>query len=53
MATIVIVLLTMESVALILLLGAQVIADLQRSADYGLAWHEDPPDRDQIPRGKC
>ena len=43
MATIVIVLLIMESVALILLLGAQVIADLQYSADAGLPWHEDPP----------
>lgn len=42
MATIVIVLLIMESIALILLLGAQVIADLQRSDDAGLAWHEDP-----------
>ncbi len=42
MATIIIVLLIMESVALILLLGAQVIADLQRSADAGLPWHEDP-----------
>ncbi len=42
MATIVIVLFTMESVALILLLGAQVIADLQRSADAGVPWHEDP-----------
>lgn len=45
MATIVIVLLIMESVALILLLGAQVIADLQYSADAGLPWHEDPPPR--------
>ncbi len=42
MATIIIVLLTMEVVALILLLGAQIIADLQRSADAGLPWHEDP-----------
>ena len=42
MATIVVVLLIMESIALILLLGAQVIADLQRSDDAGLAWHEDP-----------
>ncbi|RYD22676.1 MAG: YihY/virulence factor BrkB family protein [Verrucomicrobiaceae bacterium] len=42
LATIVIVLLTLEAVALILLLGAQVIADLQRSAEAGLAWHEDP-----------
>jgi membrane protein len=42
MATIIIVLLIMEAVALILLLGAQVIADLQRSADAGIPWHEDP-----------
>jgi hypothetical protein len=27
---------------LILLLGAQVIADLQRSANAGVSWHEDP-----------
>jgi membrane protein len=44
MATIVIVLLTMEAIALILLLGAQVIADLQASAHAGLAWYEEPPD---------
>ena len=36
MATIIIVLLTMEAVALILLLGAQVIADLQRNANLGI-----------------
>ena len=42
MATIIVVLLIMESVALILLLGAQIIADLQRNADAGLEWHEDP-----------
>jgi YihY family inner membrane protein len=42
MATIIIVLLTLEAVALILLLGAQVIADLQRSASAGIPWHEDP-----------
>ena len=42
MATIIIVLLTMEAVALILLLGAQVIADLQRNANLGLPWDEDP-----------
>lgn len=45
LATIVIALLTLEAVALILLLGAQVIADLQRSAEAGLAWHEDPDDQ--------
>jgi membrane protein len=42
MATIIIALLTLEAVALILLLGAQVIADLQRSANAGVSWHEDP-----------
>jgi membrane protein len=42
MATIIIVLLIMEAAALILLLGAQVIADLQRSANAGIPWHEDP-----------
>ncbi len=42
MATIIVVLLTLEAIALILLLGAQVIADLQRSANAGIPWHEDP-----------
>ncbi len=42
MTTIIIVFLTMEAAALILLLGAQVIAELQHNADIGLAWHEDP-----------
>lgn len=42
MATIVVVLLIMEAVALILLLGAQVIANLQGNASAGLRWHEDP-----------
>ena len=44
MATIIIVLFTLEAVALILLLGAQVIADLQRNANAGIPWHEDPGD---------
>jgi YihY family inner membrane protein len=42
MATLIIVLLTLEAVALILLLGAQVIADLQRNANAGIPWHQDP-----------
>lgn len=42
MTTIIIVLLTMEAVALILLLGAQVIAELQRNANHGIPWHQDP-----------
>lgn len=41
MTTLVIVFLTMEAAALILLLGAQVIAELQHNADSGLAWHVD------------
>ncbi|MEY3898480.1 MAG: hypothetical protein RLZZ214_4002 [Verrucomicrobiota bacterium] len=45
MATIIIVLLTMEAVALIILLGAQVIADLHRSSKAGVPWHEDPNER--------
>ena len=42
MATIIIVLLTLEAIALIILLGAQVIADLQRNANIGIPWHQDP-----------
>lgn len=42
MATLVIVLLTLEAAALILLLGAQVIAELQRNANLGIPWHEEP-----------
>ncbi len=41
-ATIIIVLLTLEIVAVILLLGAQVIAELQRNANLGIPWFEDP-----------
>lgn len=40
-ATTVIVLLTMEAAALIVLLGAQVIADLERSISAGTPWYED------------
>jgi len=42
MATLIIVLLTMEVIALILLLGAQVIADLQHNANNGIPWHQNP-----------
>ena len=44
MATVVIILLTLEAAALILLLGAQVIADLQRNANLGIPWHAVPDD---------
>ncbi len=42
MTTLVVVLLTLEAIALILLLGAQVIAELQRNVNLGLPWHADP-----------
>jgi membrane protein len=42
MATIIIVMLTLQAIAFILLLGAQVIADLQRNRDAKLPWYEDP-----------
>ncbi len=44
MATTIIALLTMEAAALIVLLGAQVIADLQRSRLGNVPWYEDPGD---------
>lgn len=40
LATVIIVLLSMEIAAVILLLGAQVIAELQRSENLGLRWWE-------------
>lgn len=49
MATIIIVLLTFEAVALILLLGAQLIAELHRSAAAGVPWHHDPGSHQDAP----
>jgi len=51
MATTVIVLLTLEAAALIVLLGAQVIADVQRSQSAGTPWHEDPDEPGTVPAG--
>jgi len=51
MATTVIVLLTLEAAALIVLLGAQVIADVQRSQSAGTPWHEDPDESGPVPPG--
>ncbi|MFT3992561.1 MAG: YihY/virulence factor BrkB family protein [Luteolibacter sp.] len=45
MATIVIVLITFEMVSLIVLLGAQVIAELQACSQAGLRWHENPEEK--------
>ncbi len=42
LATVVVVLLSLEMVFAILLLGAQVIAELEASSAAGLRWHEDP-----------
>lgn len=42
LATLVVLLLSLEVGAIILLLGAQVIAELERSAKAGLPWHVDP-----------
>ncbi len=42
LATLVVVLLSLEVGAIILLLGAQVIAELERNARLGLVWHVDP-----------
>jgi YihY family inner membrane protein len=42
LATLIVVLLSLEVGAIILLLGAQVIAELERNARLGLAWHIDP-----------
>jgi YihY family inner membrane protein len=42
LATIIVVLISLEIAAIILLLGAQVIAELERSARHGLPWYESP-----------
>lgn len=42
MTTLIVVLLTLEVIAMILLLGAQVIAELQRNVNLGIPWHVDP-----------
>ena len=46
MATTIILLLTIEAAALIVLLGAQVIAELQRSIQTNTPWYEDPLEPD-------
>lgn len=42
LATVIIVLISLEIAAVILLLGAQVIADLERAARAGVPWYEGP-----------
>lgn len=48
MATTIILLLTMEIAAVIVLLGAQVIAELQRSIQAGVPWYHDPGDLEPV-----
>jgi uncharacterized BrkB/YihY/UPF0761 family membrane protein len=43
LATVVVVLLSLEVVFIILLLGAQVIAELEASSAAGMRWYERPP----------
>ena len=43
LATVVVVLLSMEVAAIILLLGAQIIAELEASSQAGVPWHQEPP----------
>lgn len=45
LATVVVLLLSLEVGALIVLLGAQVIAELERSARRGVPWYVEPPTR--------
>ncbi|WP_166254773.1 YihY/virulence factor BrkB family protein [Marinobacter salicampi] len=45
LATIIIILISLEIGSVILLLGAQVIAELERSARLGLPWHVAPEDQ--------
>lgn len=42
LATLIVMLLSLEVGALILLLGAQIIAELERSARLGIPWHQNP-----------
>ena len=43
LATVVVVLLSMEVASLILLFGAQIIAELEACSRAGVPWYEKPP----------
>jgi YihY family inner membrane protein len=45
LGTVIVLLLYLEVAAAILLLGAQVIAELERSAEAGLPWYQEPDER--------
>jgi membrane protein len=48
LATVIIVLLTLEFMALIILFGAQVISEIQHSEEAGLPWYEGVPDTEVV-----
>lgn len=48
LATVIIVLLTLEFMALIVLFGAQVISEIQHSEEAGLPWYEGVPEAEVI-----
>jgi membrane protein len=48
LATVIIVLLTLEFMALIILFGAQVISEIQHSEEAGLPWYEGVPDKEVL-----
>lgn len=52
LGTVIVLLLYLEVAAVILLLGAQVIAELERSAEAGLPWYQEPdlidPESEQV-----
>lgn len=45
--TVIVVLISLEVAAIILLLGAQIIAELERSARHAVPWHKDPRHAEQ------
>lgn len=45
--TVIVVLISLEVAAVILLLGAQIIAELERSARHSVPWHKDPRHAEQ------
>jgi YihY family inner membrane protein len=48
LATVIIVLLTLEFMALIILFGAQVISEIQHSEEAGLPWYEGVPESEVV-----
>ncbi len=53
LGTVVVLLLYLEAAAAVLLLGAQVIAELERSAEAGLPWYQDPDMDDPLSQPAC